>query len=92
MGKESDQLVVLDAVRKFYRNSNFHILLTINGMETFKILDSKNIVNWIFASLEKEEDINNYFQLYWDLLFLIIVKNATNIHVLEQNISRVNIW
>jgi MIF4G like. len=74
ISKDNEQLKALDVIKKFWAGSNFHTILYIGQLETYKIIGYKNIVNWVFKEIEKEEDSSNNFKLYWDVLFSIIQK------------------
>lgn len=89
---ESYQFTLLDIVAKFWKNSNFHAVLTVRLLEKFKLVDSKNIVSWAFKAFEKEEDLHDNFSVHWEILFSLLARISSDIDLYNQEIQRVRIF
>jgi len=85
---ESDQHVILEATRKIFRNSHFHTILTISILQKYKLVDAKNIIEWVFKAIEKEDDPPNNFNIHWEVLLATLAKATSDVEVLRSEIQR----
>jgi len=72
--KEADQFVLLDSVKRCWESSHFHQVTLIDALISYKLLNYKMVINWVFLQIERGEELSDYCRKYWEILLNTIVK------------------
>lgn len=58
-------------------------------MINFKLLEPTTVFTWVFRSIEKEEDAQNQFLLYWEVLNTILHKLVSRSEIFRDDLRKV---
>lgn len=86
IGNESDQIVLLNTIKKFWQKDEYYLRTYIEYFESKSILKTDLIIDWLFSELKNENDENTYSLFCWDFLLSIPLRLIRNLesHVKQQ--------
>ena len=72
--KENDQYTLLDSLKRAWVNSKFHQVTLIDELMSYKLLNFRMIINWVFLEIEKGVEQTDHCKIYWEILLNVILK------------------
>jgi len=77
-------MIVLKAVRYFWQKSPQHIVIMIDKLMTYRLVDNTSIINWIFSPEEQPNFTKGYI---WDVLRNTISKTLARTETIREELK-----
>ncbi|KAI1301384.1 Nuclear cap-binding protein subunit 1 [Halotydeus destructor] len=82
---QEGQLQLLHTIHQVWKNHQQLIVVLIDKLVKAEILESGNVVNWVFSSAMAPEITNNYV---WEVLFAVLNRKVRTINQLQEEVEK----
>ena len=80
---------MLDSITRCWESSQFHQTTLIDALISYKLLNYRMVINWVFLQIERGVEQSEYCKKYWEILLNTITKILIRSDIAKTELRKV---